>query len=120
MELNPNTNFDYSCTSCSDITKPVIVFNNTAICQECAVKAYNIFDHEQTIINHTNENEKLDREVPPNKIGKIKAFRNQTGVGLKEAKDAIEAAPRMSIVAAIDLYNEQCKRTQEWKNNYHG
>ena len=39
-------------------------------------------------------------DVGPNKIKVIKVVREATGLGLKEAKEAVEAAPKVLMVAA--------------------
>ena len=53
------------------------------------------------------------KEVGPNKINVIKAVREVTSLGLKEAKDLVEAAPKAVLAnSAKDAANEAKKKLE--------
>jgi large subunit ribosomal protein L7/L12 len=52
-------------------------------------------------------------EVGANKIGVIKAVREITGLGLKEAKDIVDAAPKMIKEAVPKAQAEEMKKKVE-------
>ena len=52
-------------------------------------------------------------EVGPNKIKVIKVVREATGLGLKEAKDAVESAPKVLKEAAPKAEAEELKAKLE-------
>ena len=52
-------------------------------------------------------------EVGPNKVKVIKVVREATGLGLKEAKDLVDAAPKMVKEAASKAESEDIKAKLE-------
>ena len=52
-------------------------------------------------------------EVGPNKVKVIKVVREATGLGLKEAKDLVEAAPKVIKEAAAKADAEALKKSLE-------
>ncbi len=52
-------------------------------------------------------------EVGPNKVKVIKVVREATGLGLKEAKDLVDAAPKMVKEAATKAEAEEIKTKLE-------
>ncbi len=52
-------------------------------------------------------------EIGPNKVQIIKIVREATGLGLKEAKDAVEAAPKVIKEAAAKAEAEALKKQLE-------
>ena len=53
------------------------------------------------------------REVGPNKINVIKAVREVTSLGLKEAKDLVEAAPKAVVEHVAKEAAEEAKKKLE-------
>ena len=53
------------------------------------------------------------KEIGPEKIKVIKVVREQTGLGLKEAKDAVEAAPKVLKEAAPKAEAEEIQKKVE-------
>ena len=52
-------------------------------------------------------------EVGPNKVKVIKVVREATGLGLKEAKDVVDSAPKMVKEGATKEEAEELKKTLE-------
>ena len=52
-------------------------------------------------------------EIGANKVSVIKAVREITGLGLKEAKDAVEAAPKAILEGADKAKAEEAKKKLE-------
>ena len=91
--------------------KPFLVQIPTAIfpidiCHSCIHQAASLLAYHSVDYDDLERCRIIDRDVPRNKVTKIKTLRELTGMGLKEAKDAIEAAPSESLVEAFVKYNK--------------
>ena len=72
--------------------------------------SYTHLDVYKTQAEAAEEKDEFDvelAEVGPNKVKVIKVVREATGLGLKEAKELVDGAPKVIKEAAEDVYKRQ-------------